>query len=187
MFMKCSVLDFPVSSLASAPTTDSAPCLQPDSGAHPPSLPSEADCAEGWSPQRIELLRHHHTLGLSLSQSAEVLGGVTRNAVVSKRNRLGLAPQSKVASPNLPALPPYGRLGLVGCPEFRTEPLPAMDLPPPAAANPKRLSTRERGECAWPLGPAEQQGDYMTLFCCAPVEGRRPYCPDHAKRARRFQ
>ena len=59
-----------------------------------------------------------------------------------------------------------------------------MDLPPPADAAPKSLNERGPRQCAWPLGPAEAEGDYLTLFCCAPRQGRRPYCATHSAIAR---
>lgn len=146
---------------------------------------TDFNTAAGWSPRRIELLRRHHALALTAIQSAELLG-VTRNAIVSKRARLALAPRgTRPECTNLPVLPPYGRLGLVGDPQFRTEPLPRMDFAPPEGACPKPLARKEARECAWPLGQAEEQGDHRTQFCCAVVHRRGPYCPDHAQRARR--
>ncbi|MBV9511814.1 MAG: hypothetical protein JO303_16195, partial [Caulobacteraceae bacterium] len=66
-------------------------------------LQHETDAADGWSPRRVEVLRRHHALGLSAGQSAELLGGVSRNAVICKRNRLGLAPaEAKPSSAKVP-------------------------------------------------------------------------------------
>lgn len=62
------------------------------------------------------------------------------------------------------------------------EPLPRMDAPAPVHAQPKRLADHRMGECIWPLGPAEAEGDWRTLFCCAPATRRR-YCAEHAQRA----
>jgi len=149
-------------------------------------LQHETDAADGWSQRRVEVLRRHHAWGLSAGQSAELLGGISRNAVICKRNRLGLAgPRAAPALANVPLAPPYGRLGLAGCPEFRVEPLPEMDFPAPEGADPRRLCEKGEGRCAWPLGPADEAGDYRTRFCCAPAEPRRAYCAEHGRRARR--
>src|SRR5690349_16042292 len=43
----------------------------------------------GWTAKRIEALGHLHGLGLSAAQIADQIGGVTRNAVVGKLDRLG--------------------------------------------------------------------------------------------------
>ena len=44
-----------------------------------------------WSDDRVEQLKTLWTEGLSASQIARALGGVTRNAVIGKVHRLGLA------------------------------------------------------------------------------------------------
>ncbi len=45
----------------------------------------------GWSPERTEQLRRDWAAGMSASQCAHRLGGTTRNAVISKVHRIGLA------------------------------------------------------------------------------------------------
>ncbi len=44
-----------------------------------------------WNDERVATLRKLWTDGLSASQIAKQLGGVTRNAVIGKVHRLGLA------------------------------------------------------------------------------------------------
>src|SRR5690348_9934005 len=44
-----------------------------------------------WTDDRVEQLKNLWTEGLSASQIARALGGVTRNAVIGKVHRLGLA------------------------------------------------------------------------------------------------
>ena len=44
-----------------------------------------------WTEERVELLKKLWAEGLSASQIAGRLGGVTRNAVIGKVHRLGLA------------------------------------------------------------------------------------------------
>ena len=43
-----------------------------------------------WTDERIERLKSMWTNGSTASQIAEVLGGVSRNAVIGKAHRLGL-------------------------------------------------------------------------------------------------
>src|SRR5262245_52186302 len=52
--------------------------------------------ASGWTEERIELLKKCHAEGLSASQSAARIGGVTRNACIGKLHRLGLTGRRKV-------------------------------------------------------------------------------------------
>ena len=44
-----------------------------------------------WNDERVELLKKLWADGLSASQIASRLGGVTRNAVIGKVHRLGLS------------------------------------------------------------------------------------------------
>ena len=44
-----------------------------------------------WNDERVELLKRLWAEGLSASQIASRLGGVTRNAVIGKVHRLGLS------------------------------------------------------------------------------------------------
>ncbi|MEM9062471.1 MAG: GcrA family cell cycle regulator [Pseudomonadota bacterium] len=47
-----------------------------------------------WTDERVEKLKELWTEGMSASQIAKVLGGVTRNAVIGKVHRLGLSNRS---------------------------------------------------------------------------------------------
>src|SRR5690606_38197496 len=58
-----------------------------------------SDQSNTWSDERVELLRKLWTEGLSASQIAAELGGVTRNAVIGKVHRLGLSGRAKSATP----------------------------------------------------------------------------------------
>src|SRR3954471_22560081 len=51
----------------------------------------------GWTDERVELLKKLWAEGLSASQIATELGGITRNAVVGKVHRLGLSGRAKSA------------------------------------------------------------------------------------------
>jgi hypothetical protein len=147
---------------------------------------------EGWSSARVALLENHYRAGLSAAESAILLGRVSKNAVISKRRRLGLfatigpvgAPSSDALDGTVPRRARIGRTRLFrGPPPLPVEPLPDMDRPPPPDADPKPLASLAFGECVWPLGAAEQAGDYRTLFCGAPVAIPRCYCAIHAARA----
>src|SRR5205823_14144104 len=60
-----------------------------------------------WTDERVETLKRLWAEGLSASQIAAALGGVTRNAVIGKVHRLGLsgranAPSSAAPHPRKP-------------------------------------------------------------------------------------
>src|ERR1700742_2839647 len=56
----------------------------------------------GWTDERVELLKKLWLDGLSASQIAKQLGGVTRNAVIGKVHRLGLSGRATPSQPQRP-------------------------------------------------------------------------------------
>ena len=55
-----------------------------------------------WTDERVELLKKLWSDGLSASQIAAELGGITRNAVIGKVHRLGLSGRAKSPSSAAP-------------------------------------------------------------------------------------
>ena len=55
-----------------------------------------------WTDERVELLKKLWADGLSASQIAGELGGITRNAVIGKVHRLGLSGRAKSPSSSAP-------------------------------------------------------------------------------------
>ena len=55
-----------------------------------------------WTDERVETLKKLWSEGLSASQIAAELGGVTRNAVIGKVHRLGLSGRAKSPSSAAP-------------------------------------------------------------------------------------
>ena len=51
-----------------------------------------------WTDERVEMLKKLWADGLSASQIAAELGGITRNAVIGKVHRLGLSGRAKSPS-----------------------------------------------------------------------------------------
>ena len=76
-----------------------------------------------WTDERITLLQQLWSDGLSASQIASQLGGVTRNAVIGKVHRLGLSDKSRVKAGNHRA----GQLAGAGA---STPPAPAAKAEP---------------------------------------------------------
>jgi hypothetical protein len=147
--------------------------------------------ASSWTRVRTALLIEHYHAGLSAAASAHLLGATSRNAVISKRRRLGLVATIEIGrtlavADDVVRRPKpkihWARL-FRGPPPLPTEPLPRMDERLPCDARPTTLVGRQRGRCAWPLGPAEEPGDYRTLFCGARVEACGVYCATHRARA----
>lgn len=141
----------------------------------------------GWSEERVALLRKLWAEGLSASQIAKQLGGVTRNAVIGKVHRLGLAGR---ATPSRPAKRPVraARPRVVGptAPRLR----PAMTTPTVVIPElePARLEdgstasvlTLNESMCKFPIG---DPNDANFAFCGRGSWGGHPYCQDHARLA----
>ena len=112
----------------------------------------------GWTDERVELLRKLWQDGLSASQIAKQLGGVTRNAVIGKVHRLGLSgratpskPQRTVFKAPRPARP----AAAPSAPRRIAEPLSAAPVPlrlvdeAPGLATVLTLGAHM---CKWPIG-----------------------------------
>lgn len=148
------------------------------------SLPSPQS---GWTQPRIETLTALWRSGLSAAQIARTLGGVTRNAVIGKLHRLGLAGRATPRSPR-----PIRAARSPPRPARARQPLqPALRRPAEAAPRYEDVATESIGAvdlarlpahaCRWPIGDPREP-DFG--FCGRPVDAR-PYCDAHRRRAYR--
>ena len=83
-----------------------------------------------WTDERVEKLKELWTEGMSASQIAKVLGGVTRNAVIGKVHRLGLSNRTQGEEPKAAEAP-------------KPKPAVAASVPPKAAAEPPKPAAPE--------------------------------------------
>ncbi|MDO9223447.1 MAG: GcrA family cell cycle regulator [Caulobacter sp.] len=144
----------------------------------------------GWTDDRVATLKKLWLDGLSASQIAKQLGGVTRNAVIGKVHRLGLSGR---AAPSQPARPvfkaprparpvtaaPAAPRRMVAETVSNTPstpmPQPIHRIEEPGSATVLTLGAHM---CKWPIGDPSSDG---FTFC-----GRRngeigPYCREHAQ------
>jgi GcrA cell cycle regulator len=140
-----------------------------------------------WTDDRIERLKQMWSEGLSASQIAKSLGEVTRNAVIGKVHRLGLAgrvtaprverPRPTVtvaAAPQQPSRLPVPRVATMRAEAVTEEPLEPM---PENAVSVADLSA---SVCRWPLGdPATAE----FRFCGRRAKQGAPYCEAHVRLA----
>src|SRR3981189_688510 len=144
-----------------------------------------------WTDERVELLKKLWTDGLSASQIAAELGGITRNAVIGKVHRLGLSGRAK--SPSSTAPRPRkprtsGHMMRLARPSMRGNTALAPMYETDAAAEPElieniiplgqRCSLLELNDskCRWPIG---DPGTAEFFFCGgAPLESA-PFCGFH--------
>jgi GcrA cell cycle regulator len=152
--------------------------------------------AINWTDERVEMLRKLWTDGLSASQIAAEMGGVTRNAVIGKVHRLGLSGRAKPAQPaqrqrrvrpqtpsrpTMPAVRGNTALATQAAPDLRpqAEPLPET-LPDNVVPIAQRCSILQLNEstCRWPVGDPSSADFY---FCGAKSQTGVPYCAHHAR------
>jgi GcrA cell cycle regulator len=141
----------------------------------------------GWTDERVELLKKLWQDGLSASQIAKQLGGVTRNAVIGKVHRLGLSGR---AAPSKPARtvfkaprPARPAPAAPAAPRRIAEPAPLAAAQP----SPLRYVEEEPGMatvltlgahmCKWPIG--DPALDNFTF--CGRRSSEGPYCHEHSQ------
>ncbi len=140
-----------------------------------------------WDEERVEQLKKLWAEGLSASQIAGKIGGVTRNAVIGKVHRLGLSGRAT------PAKPQRGRSYYDGDGDADAPQLREVQPSRPIAAEPEftapailddgdmtTVATLKTNMCKWPVGdPASD--DFH--FCGQPAPTGKSYCPYHASLA----
>lgn len=154
-----------------------------------------------WTDERVELLKKLWAEGLSASQIATQLGGVSRNAVIGKVHRLKLSGRgrSSAATPRVkkaasttqarsPARPQRPAAASIGATALQTQ----FDVEPvarpqreqdnvviPLSRNLALIELSER-TCKWPNG--DPLSDSFS-FCGTDVGEAGPYCAYHSRLA----
>lgn len=165
------------------------------------SAVNKGDDPMSWTDERIEVLRRLWADGLSASQIATTLGGVSRNAVIGKIHRLGLSGRVKASQGRLSrtrgtvsavaGVRPRsvaGRVMAVGAAavkvvEREDEPV-AAEIRPEAQVVPLHsgvtLVELNAAACRWPIGDPSDEG---FRFCGARTAAGETYCRSHAELA----
>jgi GcrA cell cycle regulator len=105
----------------------------------------------GWTDERVELLKQLWTEGLSASQIADRLGGVSRNAVIGKVHRLKL--ESRARQPAAVERPAPRRTAEVETVEMV---VPARLVAASQQPSPSRAMPRTMGATALKMEPEEE-------------------------------
>ncbi len=90
-----------------------------------------------WTDERIDQLKKMWESGMTASQIAEELGGVSRNAVIGKAHRLGLQSRPspvKGGEAPAPAAAPAPKPAKAAAPAVEKKPAPVAKAAPPAPA-----------------------------------------------------
>jgi GcrA cell cycle regulator len=155
-----------------------------------------------WTEPRVSALKTYWLAGFSAAEIAARLGETTRNAVIGKAHRLGIAkaqPRRSGPAPravralarpcgrpiNTTPVAPYGRRAVSTLGRSEKPALTDIGRPPVAPAPEARspaactLLELDHQRCHWPIGDPRAAGFH---FCGAPATAE-PYCPAHASRA----
>src|SRR5262249_48995536 len=168
---------------ASGGSVDNRPFA--DAGGASPSGPAEA-----WTDERVERLKTLWADGLSASQCAKILGGVSRSAVVGKIFRLGLtgrgAPTQRARQPRPPGAPRPAATGVAGAKRRARPTIVELEdtccLPADQSADAVPFLERRLDQCAWPLW--DEDTPILERMCCgSPQVPDRPFCLRHARLA----
>jgi len=148
-----------------------------------------------WTDERVELLKKLWSDGLSASQIAGELGGITRNAVIGKVHRLGLSgraksPSSTAPRPRKPRAPSHmirvARPQMRGNTALATQTMYDMEVEPepelienviPIGQRCSLLELTE-AKCHWPIGDPSS-ADFF--FCGGNTLESLPYCGYHSR------
>jgi GcrA cell cycle regulator len=144
-----------------------------------------------WTDERVELLKKLWSDGLSASQIAGELGGITRNAVIGKVHRLGLSGRAKSASTSTPRprkarssahmlrVPRVrGNTALAHAYDLDVEPEPELIENIIPIGQRRTLLELTELTCRWPIG---DPGSADFFFCGGNSLTSLPYCAYHSR------
>lgn len=156
---------------------------------------AQAEAGRGWTETRISVARALYNSGKSAAQVAQLIGGVSRNAVIGKIHRDALSdPQRKLPhgstdqakgmrQPRKPRVRARGPIIRVKTPLKEAPPPPSVIDQQIPAEQRRTLATLDNACCHWPVGDPQSP---EFFFCGAPKtdDPDVPYCPTHQRRSR---
>ena len=131
-----------------------------------------------WNEEKVEKLKELWGKGSTASQIAEIIGGISRNAVIGKAHRLNLS--SKIKTRNASSSQNFDNSSEENSSTQRRgrkskfqSLIIEKDFEP---ENPKKLEELDENSCKWPIGHPEEQSFY---FCGRSSLKDFSYCKLH--------
>ena len=130
-----------------------------------------------WTPEKVEKLKELWGKGNTASEIAQILGGVTRNAVIGKAHRLNLSGKIQTRKNPLLASNTGENEKKVSHKNLRRGKFKSLiiekDFEP---ENPKQLEELDENSCKWPIGHPNEVNFY---FCGRTSLKDFSYCKLH--------
>ena len=131
-----------------------------------------------WNEEKVEKLKELWGKGSTASQIAEIIGGISRNAVIGKAHRLNLS--SKIKNRNASPSQNFDNSSEESSSKQRRDRkskfqslIIEKDFEP---ENPKKLEELDESSCKWPTGHPEEESFY---FCGRSSLKDFSYCKLH--------
>ena len=131
-----------------------------------------------WNDEKVEKLKELWGKGSTASQIAEIIGGISRNAVIGKAHRLNLS--SKIKTRNASSSQNFDNSSEENSSKQKRgrkskfqSLIIEKDFEP---ENPKKLEELDESSCKWPIGHPEEQSFY---FCGRSSLKDFSYCKLH--------
>jgi GcrA cell cycle regulator len=131
-----------------------------------------------WNEEKVQKLKELRGKGSTASQIAEIIGGISRNAVIGKAHRLNLS--SKIKTRNASSSQNFDNSSEENSSKQRRgrkskfqSLIIEKDFEP---ENPKKLEELDESSCKWPIGHPEEQSFY---FCGRSSLKDFSYCKLH--------
>ena len=131
-----------------------------------------------WNEEKVEKLKELWGKGSTASQIAEIIGGISRNAVIGKAHRLNLS--SKIKTRNASSSQNFDNSSKENSSKQKTSRkskfqslIIEKDFEP---ENPKKLEELDESSCKWPVGHPEEESFY---FCGRSSLKDFSYCKLH--------
>jgi len=131
-----------------------------------------------WNEEKVEKLKELWGKGSTASQIAEIIGGISRNAVIGKAHRLNLS--SKIKTRNASSSQNFDNNSEENSSKQRRgrkskfqSLIIEKDFEP---ENPKKLEELDESSCKWPVGHPEEESFY---FCGRSSLKDFSYCKLH--------
>ena len=131
-----------------------------------------------WNEEKVEKLKELWGKGSTASQIAEIIGGISRNAVIGKAHRLNLS--SKIKTRNASSSQNFDNSSEENSSKQRRgrkskfqSLIIEKDFEP---ENPKKLEELDESSCNWPVGHPEEESFY---FCGRSSLKDFSYCKLH--------